>query len=312
LASAFEIYLRTGRRVSSAEAALETKFNPWHDPEDGRFTFAGQGRFFPGRSSSSGAEGGSRSTDRQRSETRSRHDPKHPRNYSIYTVQAGDTLTRIAAQRQGLTTADLSWLNELSAGHPLRVGQKIKLPHQKYLDDGRRAREKFLALASYIELTGKLPPNAAQPPTIATQIEASGFRTTWSNGYAFDTDAILRTRRVAGELRLERESRSKSAQANAGKPDRRSTDHGGHYIAVRFKGPREWFNHFAQDASFNRSGYRTLENKWASAIQSGKRVFVEIVPHYQGTSMRPNKLVVRWVIDGKDHIQDFPNEKRRQ
>lgn len=33
---AFETYLRTGRRVDDT---LETKFNPWHDPADGRFTF---------------------------------------------------------------------------------------------------------------------------------------------------------------------------------------------------------------------------------------------------------------------------------
>ena len=37
--SAFENYLRTGRQADR----LETKFNPWHDPENGRFTFAGQG-----------------------------------------------------------------------------------------------------------------------------------------------------------------------------------------------------------------------------------------------------------------------------
>lgn len=47
---AFNLYLRTGRRV--APAAVEVKFNPWHDEENGRFTFAGQGRYF-------GASGGS-------------------------------------------------------------------------------------------------------------------------------------------------------------------------------------------------------------------------------------------------------------
>jgi len=46
--TAFEVYLRTGRRVGSRVEPLQLKFNPWHDPEDGRFTFAGQGRRFPG------------------------------------------------------------------------------------------------------------------------------------------------------------------------------------------------------------------------------------------------------------------------
>lgn len=41
--SAFELYVRTGRWVAEP---VETKFNPWHDPDDGRFTFAGQGGYF--------------------------------------------------------------------------------------------------------------------------------------------------------------------------------------------------------------------------------------------------------------------------
>lgn len=36
----FEHYLRTGQGNA---ATIEAKFNPWHDPDDGRFTFAGQG-----------------------------------------------------------------------------------------------------------------------------------------------------------------------------------------------------------------------------------------------------------------------------
>ncbi len=38
----FETYLRTGRRlvVVDDDAATEVKFNPNHDPDDGRFTYA--------------------------------------------------------------------------------------------------------------------------------------------------------------------------------------------------------------------------------------------------------------------------------
>jgi hypothetical protein len=36
---AFEVYLRTGRRID-LELAAEQKFNPYHDPRNGRFTFA--------------------------------------------------------------------------------------------------------------------------------------------------------------------------------------------------------------------------------------------------------------------------------
>ena len=44
----FEWWLRTGRELASGE---ERKFNPWHDPEDGRFTFSNQGTFFGSGSS---------------------------------------------------------------------------------------------------------------------------------------------------------------------------------------------------------------------------------------------------------------------
>lgn len=51
---AFSLWLRTGRLPRWAQpAAPEVKYNPWHDPDDGRFTFAGTGRYF-GRGSTGG------------------------------------------------------------------------------------------------------------------------------------------------------------------------------------------------------------------------------------------------------------------
>lgn len=44
---AFGTYLRTGRKVIfSDDTDLEIKSNPWHDPETGRFTFKGQGKYY--------------------------------------------------------------------------------------------------------------------------------------------------------------------------------------------------------------------------------------------------------------------------
>jgi LysM repeat protein len=319
LTSAFEFYLRTGCRLG----AIQTKFNPWHDPDDGRFTFAGQGRRFGraepkerhsgtrGRGGSFGGGGASTSWDADSRNSHRQDDPRNPRNHSIYRVRRGDTLTKIAGLRKGLTVADVEWLNELSAGRPLQIGQGIKLPHQQFLDAGKHARDTFLALAHYMEITGgKLPPNVARPPSIEMQIEASGRREFQSNGYRYEVDVLLRTRHISGRIRLKTEPRSRGAQTNAGKPDRRVTDDGGHFIAARFKGPREWFNHFAQDANFNRGEYRALEDRWAKAVRSSKRVFVDIVPHYRGTSLRPFKLVVTWSVDGNKLVRDFPNERQ--
>jgi hypothetical protein len=45
--SAFSWWLRTGKLPPARSPdGLELKFNPWHDPEDGRFTFAGAGRHY--------------------------------------------------------------------------------------------------------------------------------------------------------------------------------------------------------------------------------------------------------------------------
>lgn len=53
---AFSFWLRTGRLPRWAGGGTaEVKFNPWHDPDNGRFTFAGTGRYF-GRGSSSRAK----------------------------------------------------------------------------------------------------------------------------------------------------------------------------------------------------------------------------------------------------------------
>lgn len=43
--TAFSFWLRTGRRLTKRPPALvEVKFNPWHDPANGRFTFANSGQ----------------------------------------------------------------------------------------------------------------------------------------------------------------------------------------------------------------------------------------------------------------------------
>jgi hypothetical protein len=47
---AFDIWLRTGRVPATR---IEYKFNGWHDPDDGKFTEVGAGRYFPQGSSAS-------------------------------------------------------------------------------------------------------------------------------------------------------------------------------------------------------------------------------------------------------------------
>jgi len=132
-------------------------------------------------------------------------------------------------------------------------------------------------------------------------------RTIW-NGYHWWLDAAGRLREVEGTINVGVARRSRTAQRQAGQPDRRPTDDGGHYIAPRFNGPTEAFNHFAQDRNFNRGRYRTLEDQWAKALRTGKRVDVRIIPVYESSSRRPSLINVWFWIDGRRQSLQFPNE----
>ena len=129
------------------------------------------------------------------------------------------------------------------------------------------------------------------------------------NGYGFGIDTSGRTHEAEGALYLEGDQqRSRRNQQQAGGADRRVSDDGGHFIAARFGGPTDSFNHFAQDATFNRGGYRAIEDGWAKDLRAGKHVLVDIVAHYPGTSRRPDELTVEWTINGKKRFRTFANE----
>jgi len=317
--TAFSVYLRTGRRV--ADRQVEVKFNPWHDPANGRFTFAGQGSLYPAGRGSEPSPVGSESLPSKKRQDRAnysdpnytdaqaaakRNDPRDPQNYSIYVVRAGDNLTRIARYRKGLTAEDLAWLNEVPLDRPLQIGQRIKVPHQQSLDAGRVAKNKDFALDYYLRThRGQFPPDPTNPPSLESQILDSNWRRVAKNGYEFYIDAINRTRQAYGLWHFGPSERSRKNQA--GVPDRQPADDGGHYIAARFEGPSDAFNHFAQNANFNRGRYRALEDEWANALRAGDKVFVNIVPHYQGLSRRPDWIDVTWSINGHKKRLRFMN-----
>ena len=112
--SDFGMYLRTGRVRRPVQAPTEFKFNPWHDQDDGRFTFAGQGGYFAGgrgpSDSRTRTNRDGRSGEQSQSYRYHKYEPRDPRNHSTYVVRRGDSLTSIAAKRRGLKVADLAWL----------------------------------------------------------------------------------------------------------------------------------------------------------------------------------------------------------
>lgn len=117
---------------------------------------------------------------------------------------------------------------------------------------------------------------------------------------------------MSGTLTLNPDqARSRSAQAAAGGADRLSIDDGGHYVAARFDGPRDDFNHFAQGANFNRGGYRVLESQWAKDVKQGNAVWVKIVPGYVGSSQRPNTIDVSFSVKGHANFRQFTNSSSK-
>lgn len=83
----------------------------------------------------------------------------------------------------------------------------------------------------------------------------------------------------------------------------------GDFIAREFGGPEISYNHFAQNARFNLSEYRVIENKWKKALKAGKRVTVDIHAAYTGNSRRPDWIFVFSNIGGIDEIDRMPNKK---
>ncbi|MDT4847456.1 DNA/RNA non-specific endonuclease [compost metagenome] len=120
------------------------------------------------------------------------------------------------------------------------------------------------------------------------------------NGYTYHLDENGRVTKVEGDLKLNKgQGRNPATQKQAGGPDRLPDDQGGHYIGRRFDGPKDDFNHFAQNGNFNNSAYKKLENSWERALKDGKSVRVEISPSFKGGSLRPDTLKVRQWIDRK-------------
>ena len=50
-----------------------------------------------------------------------------------------------------------------------------------------------------------------------------------------------------------------------------------------------------------------MENKWAADMVAGKDVTVDIKGIYDSSSFRPDKIEVRYTIDGQPFFETFDN-----
>jgi hypothetical protein len=128
-----------------------------------------------------------------------------------------------------------------------------------------------------------------------------------ANGYKFSTDAKGRVSSVEGQLVMSVADRAKYQQGVAGRADRLTDDEGGHLIASIFNGPGEAVNLKAMNGNFNRTEFRNMERILADAVTSGKKVTVKIDVIHSGDSARPEKFIVKYVIDGIPDSVTFKN-----
>ncbi len=271
----FATWLRTGRWPDrTATPAIERKFNPWHDPEDGRFTFRGTGRHY----GSGGQEPESRPTSRSRARPHLRVD--------------------VPAVPLRRTTGGGGSFGGAGAGGAYG-GQVRAKP-----EPTPRARPAQLIVAP-----SPVNPRPSAKPVPSRPMRTPRWRKVERNEYHFFLDEQNDPHRIeVASLSIEAKTpRSRSAQRNAGKPDRLPTDDGGHYIAHRFNGPNDSFNHFPQDAGVNRGKYRALEQKWFNARAKGTPVSLAMNISYPKGSRRPDVIRIWYNIGGDTKYAKIDN-----
>lgn len=62
------------------------------------------------------------------------------------------------------------------------------------------------------------------------------------------------------------------------------------------------------DGNLNKGAWKQMENTWANALKDGNKVDVNIHPIYSGNNTRPDRVIVKYSIDGGRSVNiDFKN-----
>jgi len=123
----------------------------------------------------------------------------------------------------------------------------------------------------------------------------------------YHTDELSRTTSVSATLDLSKNDRNGYQQCKAGKCGN-TGDEGGYLIASIFNGPEEKLNLVFIGGNLNKGAWKSMENSWANALKDGKNVEVNIQPIYFGNNIRPDRVIVKYSIDGGRPVNiDFKN-----
>lgn len=139
-----------------------------------------------------------------------------------------------------------------------------------------------------------------------TEYELHGYKyKTDDKGRIISSEGTLHIKNHDGKLQI-KDSMDKIAKGDEKKGDQR-----GHLIGDQFDGSNGLENMIPQDADVNMKDYKNFENELAKEVKSDKEVTVKIEPVYEGSSRRPEAIVVTYSIDGKESVRVFPNNKER-
>ena len=121
-----------------------------------------------------------------------------------------------------------------------------------------------------------------------------------SNRFEFISDGDGLTRSAHFEINesatgLTRGSAEVQAQGDAA-DNGLATDHGGHIVAHRFASDQGDINMFPQDAQFNNSAYKRLENELHTWVQNGFQVEGRTTLDIPPGSLRPDSVTVDYVV----------------
>lgn len=123
----------------------------------------------------------------------------------------------------------------------------------------------------------------------------------------YHTDELSRTTSVSATLGLSKNDRNGYQQCKAGKCGN-TDDEGGHLIASIFNGPGEKLNLVPIGDNLNKGAWESMENSRSNALKDGKNVEVNIQPIYSGNNIRPDRVIVKYSIDGGRAVNvDFKN-----
>ena len=125
-------------------------------------------------------------------------------------------------------------------------------------------------------------------------------------GYEYSTDELSRIKTFATDNLQLKDPRKRLTIADTletiSKGFQKAGDHRGHLFGDQFNGSNSLANIVAMSGELNTGAYKDMEQIWADALRAGKRVKVSGELIYSGSSRRPEKIIVKYIIDNGDEV----------